>query len=93
METSIICPKCNSVDDYYIEKRTIHTTAYCNKCNSYIKNLPQGKPAQLFFGKYKDRLIQDMVSKEEIDYLQWLLKTDVKPNSLKQAITNHINSL
>lgn len=91
MNTTIICPKCKSVDDYYIEKRTIHTTAYCNQCDSYIKNLPQGKPAQLFFGKYKDRLIQDMNSKDEISYLNWLLSTDVKPNSLKQAIIDHLN--
>jgi uncharacterized protein (DUF3820 family) len=93
MEIIITCPKCKSLDDYYTEQRGIHTTAFCNQCKSYIKNLPQGKPAQLFFGKYKDRLISDMTNKDEVGYLQWLLKTDVKPNSLKQAITDHLNSL
>ncbi len=34
-----------------------------------------------------------MTNKDEVGYLQWLLKTDVKPNSLKQAITDHLNSL
>jgi uncharacterized protein (DUF3820 family) len=93
MQTNIICPKCKSVDDYYTEQRGIHTTAFCNQCKSYIKNLPQGKPAQLFFGKYKDRLISDMTNQDEVGYLKWLLKTDVKPNSLKQAITDYLNSL
>jgi len=90
---NITCSKCQSVNDYKTQQRGIHSTAFCNQCGSYIKNLPQGKPAQLYFGKYKDRLISEMASKEEVAYLGWLLSTDVKPNSLKQAITDHLNGL
>jgi len=90
---TIVCPKCKSENDFNTQQRGIHTTAFCNQCKSYIKNLPQGKPSQLYFGKYKDKLISDMTSKDELSYLQWLLNTDVKPNSLKQAIADHLKTL
>lgn len=87
----IICKKCSSVNDYRIEQRGIHQTAFCKVCDSYIKNLPQGKPALLYFGKYKEREIQSMVSQEEVDYLKWLVtKPDLKPNSLRESIEQHL---
>ena len=87
----IICPKCGS-NNYKTEQRGIHQTAICASCNTYIKHLPQGKPAKLYFGKYKDRDIDSMTSKEEIDYLLWMTrKMDIKPNSLREAIVKHLN--
>jgi len=91
--TKIQCTKCSSLD-YRVEQRSIHKTAYCNHCDSYIRNLPQGKPAMLFFGKFKDREISTMTSKEEVDYLVWMTKKlDIKPNSLKEAIQNHLSKV
>lgn len=91
METhKVQCPKCSSID-YRIEPRGIHQTAFCNKCDAYIKNLPQGKPAQLHFGKFSGREIQTMTSFEEVEYLKWMVKKlDIKPNSLKEAIHAHL---
>lgn len=87
----VTCPKCGS-SDYRIEPRGIHKTAFCNDCDSYIKNLPQGVPTTLFFGKYNGRTIESMVHPEEVRYLQWLVaKPDLKPNSLKLAIEKHLN--
>ena len=92
-QNKIQCPKCSSLE-YRVEQRGIHKTAYCTRCDSYIKNLPQGKPAMLYFGKFKDREITTMTSKEEIDYLKWMLnKLDVKPNSLKEAIVEHLDKV
>ena len=87
------CEKCSSLD-YRIEQRGIHKTAYCNHCDSYIKNLPQGKPATIYFGKYRDREVSSMTSQEEVGYLIWMTKKlDIKPNSLKEAINQHLSKL
>lgn len=89
--SEIVCKKCGSVNNYRIEPRGIHRTACCNLCNSYIKHLPQGKPITLFFGKYKERTIDSMVNKDEIEYLKWLSqKPDLKPNSLRDYILKHL---
>jgi hypothetical protein len=88
---NITCPKCQSIDDYKVEDRGLHKTAFCNKCDSYIKNLPQGKPITLFFGKFNGRTIDSMIEPNEIDYLRWLsTKTDLKPNSLRDYIFKHL---
>lgn len=90
---NIKCTKCGS-SDYRIELRNIHKTAYCNSCDAYIKNLPQGLPQKLYFGKFKERLINSMNKKEEISYLKWLLEnTKVKPNALKEAIVSHLDGI
>lgn len=90
MDLKVNCPKCGS-SDYRIEPRGIHKTAYCNQCDAYIKNLPQGVPTTLFFGKYNGRTIASMISEEEIGYLKWLVtKPDLKPNSLKSSIEQHL---
>lgn len=86
----VTCPKCGS-SNYRVEPRNIHQTAFCNDCDAYIKNLPQGKPITLFFGKFNGRTISSMIEPEEIRYLQWLAdKADLKPNSLKEAIVAHL---
>lgn len=91
MENQIQCPKCSSIS-YRIEDRGVHKTAFCNKCDSYIKNIPQGLPQKLYFGKYKDREVSTMTSQDEIKYLKWLLdNTEIKSNALKEAIIKQIN--
>jgi len=88
----VICPKCSS-SNYRVEQRGIHKTAFCQECDAYIKNLPQGVPTTLFFGKYKGRTIESMMEKDEVGYLVWLLtKPDLKPNSLRTAIEKHLIS-
>lgn len=88
---NIICPKCNSKDNYKVDERGIHKTAVCNVCDSYIKHLPQGKPITLFFGKFKGRTIDSMIEPDEIKYLKWLsTKPNLKPNSLKNYILTYL---
>lgn len=87
----VTCKKCGSINDYKVEPRGIHQSAFCNGCDAYIKNLPQGKPITLFFGKFKERTIDSMVALDEINYLKWLsTKSDLKPNSLRDYILKHL---
>lgn len=75
---SIACTRCGSVDDYKIEKPSIHYKATCNGCGSFIKNIGTNEPAVLYFGKYKGREVSSMRSNEELQYLQWLLGSSEK---------------
>lgn len=88
----IKCKICGSEDDYSTSVSGQHLKATCNKCGNYIKFLPQGKPAKLYFGKYKDREIRTLVTVDEINYLHWLLDQEIK-NNLRAAIQDHIQSL
>lgn len=90
MENTIICQNCGSVDDYNIQQRGTHKTAYCNSCDRYIKHLSQGLPIKLYFGKYLGREVQSMVEPEEIEYLKWLLNGGIKQKNLREAVTNHL---
>jgi len=89
----VICKHCGIVDDYYIIKKSNQDTAWCNGCDRYIKNLPQGNPPELHFGKYKDKLISNMISKEETDYLKCLLGQPFCKSKLKSDIENHLKSI
>lgn len=87
----ITCKKCGSVDNYKVEDRGLHKTAYCIPCGAYIKNLPQGKPITLFFGKFNGRTIDSMIEPDEIQYLKWLsTKPDLKPNSLRDYVLKYV---
>lgn len=87
----IICLKCGSVNEYYTLQKNIHLTAFCSVCKSYIQHLPGGGKPTLHFGKYKDRTIESMVEKDEVNYLHWLIKSDIKLTStLNEAIKKHL---
>ena len=38
----------------------------CNKCNSFIKNIPYQNEAIFYFGKYKGKKVSEI---EDIDYI------------------------
>lgn len=65
-------------------------TAWCNNCDGFIKNISQGKPPQIFFGKYKDRFIASMTSEEEITYLKWVEAQPWCKNLLRNQISTHL---
>jgi len=90
---SVICQHCGNIDDYRIIRKSNQDTAWCNGCDRFIKNLPQGNPPTLHFGKYKDRLISSMVTKEEVDYLKWMTGQPFCKAKLKSDIENHLNTL
>lgn len=92
----ISCKKCGLINDYKIEKRGVHDSAFCNNCGSWIKHLPQKfdpkKEFILPFGKYKGEPLSMMVSDEERRYLQWIIQQDwVKPNILEK-IKKHLET-
>jgi len=87
----LICVHCGVLNEYKTVMKSNQLTAYCNCCGSYIKNIPHSIPA-LHFGKYKGRTIETMKEKDEVSYLHWLLKSEIKlSNPLKEEITKQLN--
>ena len=92
MET-IECNKCGEVDNYRTEPSGQHIKAICNKCDSYIKFLPQhDKEFIMPFGKYKDEPLSKLTHPDEIRYLNWMLSGNFN-NSIKNKIILHLNSI
>lgn len=89
----ITCQHCGNINDYRTIMKTNQLTAWCNCCDKFIKNIPQGKRPQIFFGRFKDRFIDTLTSKEEVDYLQWVAAQSWCKNLLKGQIEDHIKSL
>ena len=86
----IVCKKCGLVNDYRTELRQNQKTAWCNGCDSYIKNIPYQKP-KMYFGKYKGLVIEQMTLPEHRNYFNWLLQTDIKLNErTKEAINKQL---
>ena len=89
----IICQNCGSINDYRTVMKSNQQTAWCNGCDCFIKNLPQGKPVKLYFGKYKDRLLSSMDGVEEVQYLKWLQKQSWCNNILANQISDHLSKV
>lgn len=90
--SDIICINCGSIDDYTIQEKSNNSCAYCNGCGKFIKNIPKNNTEGLRFylGKYNQVLISEC---EDLNYLEWMVKTvTLKPN-YKTAIENQINLL
>jgi len=87
----VICKKCGTEDFYFEEKRGPHLTAICGGCGSYIKHLGQDKPFVIPFGKYKGRVLSSMISKEETQYLWWLVEQDFCKKNMEDKIRKHLN--
>lgn len=88
---SIVCKKCGTEDFFFEEKRGPHNTAICGNCGEYIKHLPQNKPFIIPFGKYKGRELHTMMSKEEINYLYWLVGQENIKKNLEDKIRHHLS--
>ena len=86
----IVCQKCGSINDFRTVMKSNQNTCWCNGCDSFIKNMPQGKSPKLHFGKYKDREISTMTDAVEINYLQWVSAQPWCTNLLKNQILNHL---
>ena len=86
----IICNKCGSINDYRTIMKSGQNTAWCNGCDSYIKNIPQNKP-KLYFGKYKGLFVHQMTLPEHRNYFNWLISAGIKLDSrTKQAVLKMI---
>jgi len=85
----IVCNKCGLVNDYRTIQKSNNKVAYCNGCDSYIKNIPHDVP-KLYVGKYKGIPIDTI---EDLNYLQWALKTLTLTNSVRMAVSSRISHL
>lgn len=86
----VICKKCGLVNDFRTVTKSNQKTAWCNGCDSYIKNIPYQKP-KMYFGKYKGLYVHEMVLPEHRSYFDWLLQSDFKINQrLKDAIIKQL---
>lgn len=82
----LICRNCGPTTDYRTEMKSGQNTAFCNKCDAYIKNIPQGEPA-FHVGKYKDKKVNEI---EDMGYLKWALKEMKLSANMRNAIEKQI---
>jgi uncharacterized protein (DUF3820 family) len=92
MKEELICKICGPTDEFLIKQSGPHLTAYCEKCNSYIKHLPKSKITEkiLPFGKYIGTKISEMWDEEQINYLRWLVEQDFLKQDLRNAVGQHL---
>ncbi len=82
----LYCQNCQKEQQYEVIEKSNQKTAWCNECQSYIKNISYVEPA-FFFGKHKGKLVSEV---EDYDYLRWFT-ANVKGNKrLKAAIDKKI---
>lgn len=92
-QSDVVCHHCGNVNDFRTELKSNQLTAWCNCCDAFIKNISQGKPPQLYFGKYKDRLISSMATQDELNYLEWLTGQPFCKTLLKSQIKDHLTTM
>lgn len=90
---SLTCKKCGTIDEVVISEQGNHVRADCRACGAFIKFVPQGKPPVLYFGKYKGREISTLKSKEEVDYLNWVIVQTWCQKNVKKQIEDHLKTL
>lgn len=73
MSFNKICKYCGSVENYRTEMKNNQNTAWCLDCGKYMGNEPySNKKPMLYFGKYKEKPIEDFETPDEINYLKWI---------------------
>ena len=82
--------KCGAINDYRTEMKGEQKTAWCNKCNCWIKNIPYKEP-QIYFGKYKGTKIADMKTDEQLNYLRWMIDNVKITNNFREIIIKHLS--
>ena len=93
--SKLFCKNCQVDTQYTTSKQTfkngsVHVRAECNKCNSFIKYLPQSEEKTYIpFGKYKGMHTYQVTDTE---YLYWLYSI-VKDERLAKGIDKRIQEL
>ena len=67
-----------------------NNTAWCNGCDSFIKNIPYAKKQIMYFGKYKGMEISSI---NERGYLEWMIREVKLSAAQKEAAYNQLNTL
>jgi len=89
----LTCIKCGVIGLPEIRENGPHKTAFCGSCGAYLKHIqtPKSNDFTLYFGKYKDRNIQSMLTDPtERSYLVWLHD---KATTIKQWQKDILKSL
>lgn len=79
----IVCKRCGSVNDFSVTKPSIHYRADCKSCGSWITNISENKPTQIYFGKFKGRFLNSMGSHEELHWLKWAIDSGAVKGKVK----------
>lgn len=86
MET-LFCKTCGTEKEYHTEMKSGQLTAWCNDCNSYLKNVAYDEP-RFYIGKYKGKTVAEVY---DFEYLKWFV-INIKGNKrLKEAIKEKLN--
>lgn len=85
----IVCRKCGTEDNYRVEIKAHNQVAYCKGCGLFIKNIPYTEPT-FYFGRYKGSKVSDLDSKEDLQWLEWCLKTVNVTQRMRDAISEQI---
>ena len=86
----VICKGCGSIDRYTASLKSNNLVAYCDDCGMFIKNIPQGKPQEFHFGKYKGILVKEC---NDLPYMKWVQVNVKVTAALRTALTDRILSL
>lgn len=86
----ITCKNCGLVNEYTVSKPNKIYSVTCS-CGRHIRNITENKPVILPFGKFKDRSVESMKTKEELDYLSWLVDNKDLNGRLEEAILRQIS--
>lgn len=85
----VICLRCNTTNEFYVQKSGPHIKAICNNCNQYIKFIPQEKePPKFYFGKYVGQFVYEI---EDMQYLKWAAGNLTLKQAMRDAIQNRIS--
>lgn len=91
MSEELICRSCGivttepKIEQIPLHAGGFHLKASCPDCGAYLKFLPHGGPAALYFGKYKGESIADVAVKDA-EYLRWLHDQDWVKSKLRMQI-------
>lgn len=89
MDEAVVCKKCGLINEYKIEPRGNHRTAFCSGCGSYIKHIPYQEPT-MYIGKYKGHKIADI---EDLSFLTWAYDNMKLSTRQKKAVEFRIDEL
>ena len=86
------CPNCKSFQELKLEEKifaneTKHISASCSKCGRWIKYVGYENNPKMYFGKHKDKTLEE-IKAEDKEYLEWLLIQNWVKRRLKKQIKN-----
>lgn len=86
----VICQRCQTTNQFHVEKSGPHLKAICDNCGMYIKFISQEKePPKFYFGKYVGKFVHEI---EDMQYLKWAVSNMTLTQPMRDAIQKRIDS-